>query len=424
MKHGSGTAGDGDRVVIVAQMGAMIDDSPAYGTMRATIEVGKQLIRSGHRVTLLARADRASGTIEGVPFSGFPEERSVGRLLASCGAIDTLIGVSRADVFRKAYSRRRLVYHHGPHPIQEDRPGEYADYAALNRIGIHVVCPSRYSRDQQIGLGLDGRLAHVVYNGFSRDVFRPADDVPRMPHSLLFVGHVAHHKGVDIILRAFQLLSRRYPDATCTIAGRQCPWAECGEHLMAPSWLDASGMLRWPGVERDLPGVHFEGELTPYRLADLYRTHSMLAVASRIPETFGLVSLEAQGCGCLPILLRTGGFPETIREGETGYLYDELSPRHIAERIAALWDQGLPNESQRRLAQLWVAATFGWDKTGAEFQGIMTRIPSCRRRWRRALDRTICWRRLRGSLSSGASEAWWRLMRRTKRVRHALRLRS
>lgn len=411
-------------VVIVAQMGTRVDGSPAYGTLRATLELARYLSRAGRAVTLLVGADEPSGVIENVPFLGHRDEGSVGRALAKCGPIETLIGISRADIFRKADARRRIVYHHGPHPIQEDRSGEYASYPDLNRIGVHVVCPSRYSQDQQIALGMDRALTHAVRNGFDRQTFCPNPGVRRSPHSLLFVGHVIHHKGVDIILRAFELLKRRFPDAMGTIAGRQFSWLGCGEHRLSPSWADAAGMLQWRTIERDIPGIHYAGEVSALRLAGEYRSHSLLLLASRVPETFGLVSLEAQGCGCLPVLPRQGGFPETIREGETGYLYDGLSPEHIAERISDLWERGLPADTQRSWAQAWVAETFAWERTGREFLDIMTRIPPSCATWRRWLSRRVDMRRLRRRVDSGVAESWWWLMRQTQGVRHAGRTRA
>ena len=39
-------------------------------------------------------------------------------------------------------------------------------------------------------------------------------------------------------------------------------------------------------------------------------------------ESFGLVALEAMGCGCPVIGARVGGLPEVVQHGETGFLFE------------------------------------------------------------------------------------------------------
>ncbi len=72
------------------------------------------------------------------------------------------------------------------------------------------------------------------------------------------------------------------------------------------------------------PTIEFLGAVDDERLASLYAG----AIALVYPvedEDFGMVPVEAQGFGTPVIAHRSGGPLETIKEGETGIFFDELS---------------------------------------------------------------------------------------------------
>lgn len=53
-------------------------------------------------------------------------------------------------------------------------------------------------------------------------------------------------------------------------------------------------------------------------------------------EDFGIVSVEAQSYGCPVIGYKSGGIVETVVDGQTGVLFDELTPNSCAEAIKKL----------------------------------------------------------------------------------------
>ena len=53
-------------------------------------------------------------------------------------------------------------------------------------------------------------------------------------------------------------------------------------------------------------------------------------------ESFGLAALEAMACGAPVIASRTGGLPEVIDHGETGYLFDVGAVEEMADAGARL----------------------------------------------------------------------------------------
>jgi len=360
--------GQSREIVIVTQPGTCLTDPVKYGSFRVALETAKYLMRSGHSVLLVGLSDQGLGFCEGVMFIGREDDQSCARAVASV-CEDTLIMISRGDCLQTTHAKRYLVYHHGPHAVIG------VPISVLNKDRIPVVCVSHYSKLAQIEYGVHPDLLHVAANGYDHQTFYPTNGQQRHPHSLISAGHVVDYKGTDIALRAFSIIRERFPDAVFHIYGKACSWNTFKEHMFAGGWLDSGGFPVWPSIERDLPGFRYCGEVSQAVLADALRQRSLLITPSRVAETFGLSSLEAQACGCIPVLPRQGGFPETMVEGKTGYLYDEITPEGLAAKIRQLWEQDLPTELQRAEAQRWVQDTFSWDRSGHALLGILESTP-------------------------------------------------
>ncbi len=54
------------------------------------------------------------------------------------------------------------------------------------------------------------------------------------------------------------------------------------------------------------------------------------------PEGLGLAALEAAACGLPVVVGRSGGAPETVRHGRTGYVIAPDDPHELAARIGGL----------------------------------------------------------------------------------------
>jgi starch synthase len=84
-----------------------------------------------------------------------------------------------------------------------------------------------------------------------------------------------------------------------------------------------------------------------------------------------LVQLLGQRYGTLPIAHRVGGFVDTIEDGETGILFEPLTPAAIAEavdRAAALMRERSEVAVQRRLLSVdvsWATPAAAWERVFA-----------------------------------------------------------
>jgi glycosyltransferase involved in cell wall biosynthesis len=140
--------------------------------------------------------------------------------------------------------------------------------------------------------------------------------------NVFFVGQVSRHKGVDILLEAFKLVARQYPDVMLHLVGG------CGEDFRRE--LDQQ-------LSRELAGrVQFwgfrEDAIQLLRYAYLY-VHS--SPPSRFHESFGRSVVEAMALGVPTVCFRSGALQEIVLDGQTGILCDE-SPAALQEGISRM----------------------------------------------------------------------------------------
>jgi glycosyltransferase involved in cell wall biosynthesis len=134
---------------------------------------------------------------------------------------------------------------------------------------------------------------------------------------ILFVGGDFFRKGLPRLLRALPKVLRRVPTARLKVIGN--------DHWYA-RWL-----ARF--MSRGLP-VEFAFGLPLAEVYTEYGRARVLVLPSEI-EALSLVSAEATMAGVPPILADTGGMPEVVEDGKTGFLFPLGDTEILAERIVA-----------------------------------------------------------------------------------------
>ena len=105
-------------------------------------------------------------------------------------------------------------------------------------------------------------------------------------------------------------------------------------------------------------------------LAELYASaFATLYLARR--EPLGLVSLEAQACGCPVIVADEGGLPETVADGQTGWLVMR-DPQAVAAKLAMLDD--LDIRSAMSTAARRRARSFTWRASAVEVERLLSEL--------------------------------------------------
>ncbi len=145
------------------------------------------------------------------------------------------------------------------------------------------------------------------------------------PLKLLYVGRLFGRKNVHLLPAIMAECQGRELPVTLTIVGhgddRDSLAQSCQEY----------------GVSHQ---IRFEAAPTQADLYRIFREHHVLLLTSEIGEGLGLVLLEAQANGCVPVASRIPGVTDfAIQAGETGLLAEIGNAGSFADQIGRLLDQ-------------------------------------------------------------------------------------
>jgi glycosyltransferase involved in cell wall biosynthesis len=364
------------KILIIAQHLTVIDTEVKYGALRATMEIAKYLASTKQYQIYVAGLSKHQSSFtnkldKDIQYLFAIDKDSLESYFKhNIETVDILIQISDLNYINIIRAKKYIVYSHNPCAISLDN---IPATRIINLYKIPVICVSNYSCQQQINYGISKNLVSIIPNGYDSSIFFYEELKYRHPFSIIFAGNIVDYKGVDIALKAFITIKEKFPDAVFNISGSNNSWKDIDHHYFKTEWLDPEGFPIWSKIELEISGVKYLGELSQSDLAEEFRQHSLLITPSRIGETFGLVSIEAQACGCIPILPYKGGFPETLQHGKTGYLYDDNNntPEGISNTITCLWSQNLPTIEQRLNAKIWVEKKFSWENSGEMFLTIL-----------------------------------------------------
>jgi D-inositol-3-phosphate glycosyltransferase len=90
-------------------------------------------------------------------------------------------------------------------------------------------------------------------------------------------------------------------------------------------------------------------------------------------ESFGLVALEAQACGCPVVASGVSGLRSVVRDEVSGYLIDEHDPAAYAERIGRLLANTELAQQMGRRGRL-LAQRFSWTRTADRLEGLFDHV--------------------------------------------------
>ncbi len=104
------------------------------------------------------------------------------------------------------------------------------------------------------------------------------------------------------------------------------------------------------------PQVRFLGQVDDATLRWLYRNSTALVSASF--EDYGLTPLEAACFGCPSVVLRAGGFLDTVVEDRTGIFFDAPAPEDVAIAMKAATEQTWDRLTLQRHSKQFSATSF------------------------------------------------------------------
>ncbi len=180
-----------------------------------------------------------------------------------------------------------------------------------------VVAVSAAMRDDVLRSypSIDPGRVHVVHNGIDTTSWSPTSNPDRVRElgvdpdrpSVIFVGRITRQKGLPLFLRAAAALP---PEVQLVL----CAGAPDTPEISA----EVSGLVRSLAGERD--GVVWIDEMLPRPDVVALLSAATVFACPSIYEPLGIVNLEAMACETAVVATATGGIPEVVVHGETGWL--------------------------------------------------------------------------------------------------------
>lgn len=263
-----------------------------------------------------------------------------------------------AALLRRPY----IAFAHGNDYLATQRRWHAPLTNRLLRRARLVVTHSHANRQRLAALGI--QHVKVIYPG--------TDPLPpRAPASgppvLLTVGRLVPRKGVDTVLQALPMLRAHYPDLTYQIAGEGSDRPRL-QQLAVDLGLAAHAAASPVEFLGRLDSVALEAA---YRRAHLFVMPVREEIAAASIEGFGIVFLEAAAAGLPTVAGRSGGAPEAISDGVTGFLVDPHDPADVARRIDQLLADPALRAQMGAAGRNWVATTMNWARAGREFSAAL-----------------------------------------------------
>jgi phosphatidylinositol alpha-1,6-mannosyltransferase len=275
-----------------------------------------------------------------------------------------------AGGLRRAGIERMVASTHGHETGWAAVPG---GWQALRRIGdtVDVVTYlGEYTRSRIApALGPRPRLERLP-PGVDTEKFHPkVDGEPiRRRYGLLdrptvvCVSRLVPRKGQDVLIRAWPAVQRRAAGAVLLLVGR-------GRDLPRLRRLAVAH-----GVERDVVltgGVPWAELPAHYAAGDVFAMPCRTRRGGLDVEGLGIVYLEASATGLPVVAGDSGGAPDAVLAGETGYVLPGRDVAAVADRLAMLLTDRAAARSMGERGRCWVEQEWRWDALAARLGGFL-----------------------------------------------------
>ncbi|MFI1965497.1 glycosyltransferase family 4 protein [Streptomyces pathocidini] len=267
-----------------------------------------------------------------------------------------------APALRRAGARRLVATTHGHEAGWAQLPGSrqllrrigegtdtitYLGEYTRSRIAT-ALTPEAAGRMVQLPPGVDEKAFHPASGG---DAVRARLGLADRP-VVVCVSRLVPRKGQDTLIRAMPRILAAVPDAVLLIVGGG-PYRADLERLAAETGV--ADCVRFTGA------VPWEELPAHYGAGDVFAMPCRTRRGGLDVEGLGIVYLEASATGLPVVAGDSGGAPDAVLDGETGWVVRGESAEDAADRIATLLKDP---ELRRRMGErgrAWVEDRWRWD---------------------------------------------------------------
>jgi glycosyltransferase involved in cell wall biosynthesis len=195
----------------------------------------------------------------------------------------------------------------------------------LERIDA-VISPSRFLIEKTAEYGFQPR--QIVYLPFGLDLTHltsPEPSIPRAKLRIGYLGQFAPHKGVHVLLAAFQKLVKHTRSCELVLHGNLPNNSPYERKLLE--------------IARREPAIRFAGPYPNHQVGQVLNGLDAIVVPSIWYENRPTVILEAHAAQTPVVAARLGGMAELIRHDENGLLFEAGSVEDLTRQLQRLLDE-------------------------------------------------------------------------------------
>jgi phosphatidyl-myo-inositol dimannoside synthase len=198
--------------------------------------------------------------------------------------------------------------------------------------------------------GVDGSAVRARYRLSDRPV-------------VVCVSRLVPRKGQDTLIRALPAIRRRVPGAALLLGGGG-PYRSKLDRLARDAGVAADVVFTGSVPWAELPSLYAAG--------DVYAMPCRTRAAGLDVEGLGIVYLEASATGLPVVAGDSGGAPDAVLAGETGYVVGGRDLAAVAGRVADLLSDPVRAKVMGAAGRSWVEREWRWEAQADRLSGLLT----------------------------------------------------
>ncbi len=339
-------------------------------------ELLRRLVTYGHRVTLFCSGFpdyRPEEVIEGITIVRRGNRYNFNliapfhlRRLARQQSFDLLIeDINKIPFYTPLYLKLRtlvVVPHLFATTVFQEINfvlGTYIYLAERPLVPVYRGLPfnviSESTADDLVARGIPREDVSVIHCGIDADLYSYDPHVTKYEQpTVLYLGRIKKYKCIQHLIEAFKIVKEKVTTARLMIVGS----GDYTDRLkMLIRTLDLSESVEFPGFVS-----------TEEKVDRMRRAH--VAVLPSLKEGWGLTNIESNSVGTVVVAADVPGLRDSVRHGETGFLYKHGDIAQLAEYVITILTDRDKREQMELGATKW-AATFDWDIAAKEFEKLI-----------------------------------------------------
>jgi len=179
---------------------------------------------------------------------------------------------------------------------------------------------------------------------------------------IVSVGRLVHRKGQDHLIEAMPQILENVPDAHLLMVGKG-PYLEHLAKLVAINKLENHVSFIGRIQYAELPRFICAG--------DIFAMPSRSRLAGLEVEGLGIVYLEASSCGLPVIAGSSGGAPDAVIDGVTGFVVDGTDNEQIAKAAIELLNNPEKAKAMGMAGRQWIIDNWRWEIWSTRFNELL-----------------------------------------------------